>query len=218
VFFGRIGMGVYVPNPHRVSRAIYLIVSVGNDCLGFGEVNAEEKIRSLELELAGLEARRQELRTRINSLKEEISNSAKGLPILGKPCSEAAPTTTTEKLDLFLKLFRGRQDIYAKRWENLRTKKSGYAPVCANEWVKPLCEKPRVKCAECAHQKFLFLDERAVEAHLKGQTVVGTYAIRSDDTCIFLACDFDDKSWRDDVDAYKAAAAKLGVDVAVERS
>jgi hypothetical protein len=52
------------------------------------------------------------------------------------------------KITLFRSLFRGREDVYPRRFENRRTGKSGYQPACANEWARGLCEKPKVKCAE----------------------------------------------------------------------
>jgi hypothetical protein len=53
------------------------------------------------------------------------------------------------KVRLFRSFFRGREDIYARRFESLKTGGSGYAPACANEWVRGVCEKPRVKCVVC---------------------------------------------------------------------
>ena len=58
------------------------------------------------------------------------------------------------KIALFRSLFRGRDDVYARRFENRKTGKSGYAPACANEWVRGICEKPRIKCAVCRHVDF----------------------------------------------------------------
>jgi hypothetical protein len=58
------------------------------------------------------------------------------------------------KIRLFRSLFRGREDVYPRRFESRKTGKSGYAPVCANEWVQGICEKPRIKCAVCPHRRF----------------------------------------------------------------
>ncbi len=65
-----------------------------------------------------------------------------------------------------MQLFAARLDVYPQRWEN-KAGKSGYSPVCANEWVDPICKKPKIKCTDCSHQIFLSLDELAVESHLK---------------------------------------------------
>ncbi len=59
------------------------------------------------------------------------------------------------KIALFRSLFRGREDVYPRRFESRTTGKSGYAPACANEWVRGICEKPRIKCAVCPHLRFL---------------------------------------------------------------
>ncbi len=75
-----------------------------------------------------------------------------------------------------------------------------------------------MKCSKCSNRAFLKLDTQAARMHLEGKISIGTYAIRKDDTCTFLAADFDKMSWSDDVIAYKNAARELGIEVAVERS
>jgi hypothetical protein len=59
------------------------------------------------------------------------------------------------KIALFRSLFRGREDVYPRRFESRKSGKAGYAPACANEWVRGICEKPRIKCAECPNRRFL---------------------------------------------------------------
>ena len=49
-----------------------------------------------------------------------------------------------KKIELFMSLFKGRDDIYARHWTK-KDGKSNYSPVCLNEWKKGLCEKPRLK-------------------------------------------------------------------------
>src|SRR3972149_9505054 len=70
------------------------------------------------------------------------------------------------KIALFRSLFRGRDDVYPRRFESQRTGKSGYAPACANEWVRGICEKPRIKCADCPHRRFLPVTDEGVGGHL----------------------------------------------------
>src|ERR1700732_5232488 len=74
-----------------------------------------------------------------------------------------------EKIALFRSLFRGREDIYPRRFESRKTGKSGYSPVCANEWVQGICNNPRIKCAECPHRKFLPITDDVIRSHLSGQ-------------------------------------------------
>ena len=58
------------------------------------------------------------------------------------------------KIALFRSLFKGREDIYAKRFESKKTGKSGYQPVCRNEWVRGICEKPKINCGSCTERAF----------------------------------------------------------------
>jgi len=88
------------------------------------------------------------------------------------------------KVGLFRSLFQGRNDVYPCRFENFRTGKSGYAPACGNEWVRGVCEKPKIKCAACSHQCFLPVTDDVIRWHLSGQDdtgrdfVVGVYPMR----------------------------------------
>ncbi|MEK6726276.1 MAG: DEAD/DEAH box helicase family protein [Deltaproteobacteria bacterium] len=138
--------------------------------------------------------------------------------LLGSPALSSVPATSTEKIDLFLRLFCCRDDVSPKLWENKSKETKGYSPVCANEWVRGVCGKPKVKCSDCQGRSFQKLDTVALEAHLRGAATIGTYAIRTDDSCVFLACDFDGDGWQDDVKTYRNAARSMGIDVAVERS
>lgn len=124
----------------------------------------------------------------------------------------------SEKIALFLSLFACRLDVYPRFWENERDGRKGYSPVCANEWSRLVCEKPRIKCSMCMHQAFPPLDEVAVRNHLTGKSIIGTYAIREDHKCIFLAADFDEGEWQRDILAFRKAAEEMGIEVAMERS
>ncbi len=105
------------------------------------------------------------------------------------------------KIILFMSLFKGREDVYAKRWENRRGA-SGYSPVCLNEW-KPICVKPKIKCSKCTHKLYNHLNENTVEEHLRGKSVIGIYPMLPDETCHFLVIDFDDEGWVKDVSAIR---------------
>ena len=72
------------------------------------------------------------------------------------------------KIALFRSLFRGRDDVYPRRFESRTTGRSGYAPACANEWVRGVCEKPRIKCAECPNRRFLPVTDDVIRWHLSG--------------------------------------------------
>jgi hypothetical protein len=78
-----------------------------------------------------------------------------------------------EKVALFRSLFRGRDDVYPRRFESRRTGRAGYAPACGNEWVRGVCEKPRIKCADCAHRAFLPVTDEVIRWHLSGKDQAG---------------------------------------------
>lgn len=131
------------------------------------------------------------------------------------------------KIALFRSLFRGRQDVYARRFESLKTGKSGYAPACANEWVRGICRKPQIKCADCTHRKFLPMTDEVIFGHLSGHEpgdplrrpfVAGVYPLLEDETCFFLAIDFDKSGWQEDASAFVRACRRLDVPAALERS
>ncbi len=128
------------------------------------------------------------------------------------------------KIALFRSLFRGREDVYPRRFESRRTGKSGYQPACANEWARGLCEKPKVRCAECPSRRFLPVTDEVIRWHLSGQDnngsafVTGVYPMLQDETCFFLAVDFDKAGWREDVKAFLDTCHKLNVPAVLERS
>ncbi len=126
-------------------------------------------------------------------------------------------TTPAEKIRLFMSLFKGREDVYAKRWQN-REGRTGYAPVCRNEWKSDLCRKPAVKCFDCRHHTYGALDEKIIEAHLRGNIVAGLYPLRRDEMCHLLAVDFDDEGWQRDCATFRDVCVAFCISVALERS
>ena len=128
------------------------------------------------------------------------------------------------KIALFRSLFRGRVDVYPRRFESRKTGRSGYAPACANEWVRGVCEKPRIKCADCPNRRFFPVTDDFIRWHLSGHDaagqpfVAGVYPLLQDETCWFLAIDFDKANWQDDSTAFLETCAQLQVNAALERS
>lgn len=131
---------------------------------------------------------------------------------LNKACSLPA------KIRFFLDLIRGRRDVYAVRFENSKTGKSGYQPACANLWRRPLCQKPKVKCHECHHRMLLPLSEEVVAQHLAGQTTIGIYPLLSTEACWFVTADFDKDGWQEDASAFVRTCRNHGLEPALERS
>lgn len=138
------------------------------------------------------------------------------------PVEPSRPVTTktdpSEKIHLFMSLFKGREDLYARRWESKDGTRSGYTPVCMNEGDPVLCRKFRVKCSSCDQRSYAPLDEGAVEAHLRGNIVAGVYPLRQDETCHFLAIDFDKEGWEQDISTLNDVCRTFNIPVATERS
>ena len=132
-----------------------------------------------------------------------------------------------ERIALFMSLFKGREDVFARRWFSKATGKGGYQPVCVNEWRREVCDKKAYKCAECPNRNFAPLTFQDLYRHLEGKDenccdVVGLYAIMSDNNCSFLCTDFDDKSckhgYKDDVLAFVGVCRDWQIPYAIERS
>lgn len=165
-------------------------------------------------ELAALRAEN----TRLIALLE--SHGIEWRPTLqpATPPAEPSRLSTDEKVALFRRLFRGRTDVYPVRWESKSTGKSGYAPACANEWRAGVCEKPRIKCGDCSNRLLIPLSDAVIYNHLAGEHTVGVYPLMEDDSCYFLAVDFDEAEWWEDARAFMQSCDELGVPAALEIS
>lgn len=140
------------------------------------------------------------------------------------PSAVTMASAPEEKIRLFRNLFRGREDVFAKRWENGKTGKSGYSPACDAEWIRGVCDKKRVACAVCPNRRLTPVDDHVIAAHLRGKDArgkpftMGSYPLLADDTVRYAALDFDKKSWRADSGSVCEILKELGLPVARERS
>lgn len=142
----------------------------------------------------------------------------------------SVPTITLsidERIRLFQSLFKGREDVFARRWFSKTTGKSGYQPVCINEWKQGICDKKKYRCVICPNRNFAPLTSQDMYRHLEGKDeyccdVVGLYAIMQDNNCAFLCADFDDKNckygYKEDVLAYVGVCREWLIPYAIERS
>ena len=168
------------------------------------EIEQEKRIAELRREIEELETRR---RIKDSELRE-LERAPKSLfDLVPRQQCGSRTLNPNDKIALFLKLFGARRDVYPRFWESAHSGKKGYSPACANDIP-----------ASGSAKRYLPLDEHAVEAHLRGSQAIGVYALRTDDSCIFLAADFDGDGWQDNVLGYKKAASRIGATVAVERS
>ncbi|MGE0465703.1 MAG: DEAD/DEAH box helicase family protein [Steroidobacteraceae bacterium] len=177
----------------------------------------------LRAQLAALEEQSRALKRRIERLEPPAVRPSTSI----SPAEVTAASPSSEKVNLFRKLFSGRTDVFPVRWENSGTGRSGYAPACRNEWVRGVCDKPRVKCGECPNQAFIPISDVIIASHLRGKAaagrvnapyVCGVYPLLANDTCWFLAVDFDGEEWSADALAFFETCRVNGVPVAIERS
>ncbi len=169
-----------------------------------------------------LKAKLGEIQTDIHTSKNDIIDKQS---ILDEKQAYASPlpeinnkSDSISKIKLFMSLFKGRDDVYAKRWENKNKGTSGYSPVCLNQWQSGVCGKPKNPCSKCKNKLYAALDEDVIENHLRGNIVVGIYPMLPDETCRFLAMDFDGADWQKDISALRDVCMEFNIPVAVERS
>ena len=161
--------------------------------------------------------------TRLKALLTSHGIAWKQAPASAKePAStETAPTpaqfTTADKIALFRRLFRGRTDVYPQRWESAKGT-SGYSPACGNEWKPGICPKPKVKCGDCNQRLLLPVTDQVIYDHLAGKHTVGVYPLLSDDSCYFLAADFDAADWREDALAFMRSCREQQIPAVLEIS
>ena len=126
-------------------------------------------------------------------------------------------TITDQQLELFMSLFRGREDVYAHRWE--KNERSGYSPAYDFNWNEFMAHKRRGGSMKDFENKKLFpLTKEVVKKHLLGQHVVGVYPILTDNTSYFIAADFDGETWNHDAKAFLRACEDAGINAYLERS
>lgn len=135
--------------------------------------------------------------------------------------------SSDEKVTLFRSVFRGREDVFARRWYSVSSGKSGYQPVCENEWRSDLCNKKKYKCSECPHRRLASLTDRDISNHLigndpNGRDVIGLFPVLADNTCYLLCADFDDKNsehgYQEDILTYKNICNDWHIPAYIERS
>ena len=162
--------------------------------------------------LAECERQREEnhrLRERLG-VAPAMSESSPAVAHVQAPATDGitAKSSPDEKVKLFRSLFRGRDDVYAVRWEG-RDGKKGYSPACRRVWGTPQTDEPK---------EYFPLTDQVIHDHLTGKLTAGVYPLLADETCWFLAADFDKATWQDDVRAFLHTCAAWKVPAVIERS
>jgi len=172
-------------------------------------------LKALESRLSEQVRQVEETRELIQQIKTKLAAEDKERAVA--PTREG-PTTAAAKIALFKSLFRGREDVFPRLWISQKKNTKGYSPVCANDGKRTLCDKFRIKCGECQHRRFSSLDDQVIMDHLQGRHVIGVYPMLPDETCWFLAADFDGEGWREDAKAVLETCREHSVPATLERS
>jgi hypothetical protein len=190
-----------------------------------------EEFESLSEKLARVTAECERLRAENERLRRALTDSSlvpeekQGLHMpAGETVLSGAGALVHEKLSvpekiaLFRSLFRGREDVYALRWEAADGKPS-CSPACIRDWkaLRSLPEAERRKLDKATRQLLPVTDE-VINAHLSGKCTAGIYPLLPDDTCWFLAIDFDRESWKLDAVSFVESCRERNVPAALERS
>jgi len=186
-------------------------------------------IASTEAELIELESSRSKLLSHIAELQRDKAAFFQSPGASGDNHNQTVTNQSSqdEKITLFQSLFRGREDVYPRRFESMKTGKQGYQPACQNEWIRGVCEKPKIRCEDCGQRKFLPVTDQVMRNHLQGfdpqdrpghNFTIGVYPMLPDETCWLLAADFDKASWQDDARAFLGTCSMFNVPAALERS
>ncbi len=161
-----------------------------------------------------------QLRLRVHQSKDSVPPKPKQLAHANDGAPSSSPLTNDSrpeaKVSLFRSLFRGRDDVYAVRWEG-RSGTTGYAPAGLREWDQPPSTHRGKKQSFHYNQLFPLSDE-VIRDHLLGKQTIGVYPLLQDDTCWFVAVDFDKKTWQTDAHAFLTMSHEVGVPAVLERS
>ncbi len=178
-----------------------------------------------EQELDKLRKECEQLRAENPLLKQALATND-GQAVVASPDhngDDRAPAVTAAsaaeaKIALFRSLFRGREDVYAVRWQR-SDGRSGYSPTAQRDWKAYLASSAADrKEVDRKTRTLLPLTDHVIRQHLQGSITIGIYPLLTDETCWFLAVDFDKAGWQDDVTAFAAVCREKGVPAAIERS
>jgi superfamily II DNA or RNA helicase len=189
----------------------------------------ERKISEIEAELANLDHHRNQLLDELTQLRRQLlqKDSPAQLLLNIQGIKVNNQSSQEEKIRLFRSLFKGRKDVFPRRFENSKTGKSGYAPVCRNEWQAGICQKPKIACQECNFRAFVQVNDEIIRDHLMGidpndrsgrDFTIGVYPLLADESCWFLAADFDKSTWTEDAKTFLETCVNYQVPAVLERS
>jgi superfamily II DNA or RNA helicase len=194
------------------------------------KAEVDQLIARAEEELARLNTERAKVIESLKNLRFErtqIDRPPDQLSLFSNSISLTNDSSEEAKITLFRSLFRGREDVYPRRFESAKTGRSGYQPACQNEWTRGICKKPKIICRDCDNKNYLPITDVVIRNHLMGidpsatntkDFTIGVYPLLVDETCWFLAADFDKDTWMEDVTAFLETCHTHNVPAVLERS
>lgn len=124
---------------------------------------------------------------------------------------------TPQQVQIFMSIFRGRNDVYAKYWE--KNGKSGYSPAYQINWSEFMAFKAKGgRFSDFPNKKPLFLTIEAIQSHLNGYQTIGIYPLFKDNISYFIVADFDGKNWITENRSFIKTCKKYNIPVYLERS
>ncbi len=185
-----------------------------------GQDNIQDRLKTVQDECQRLRQENVRLRAMLGidhpATNEPISQAVLVPKLSSTGTSEVS--TPEKKIALFRNLFRGREDVFAIRWEG-KSGKSGYSPAGVMDWRAIHASRPEERKKVARETRMLQpLTDDAIRNHLIGKQTIGVYPLLPDDMCWFLAVDFDKKSWIIDAAAFAATCRRFEIPIAVERS
>jgi hypothetical protein len=103
------------------------------------------EIADLQKRLAELDRERESVLIALEHLELRGELELQTAPQIVTDAFATSALSNADKITLFRSLFRGRDDVFPRRWENPKSGKIGYAPACRNEWIRGICDKPRLQ-------------------------------------------------------------------------
>jgi superfamily II DNA or RNA helicase len=175
--------------------------------------SVEQRLADALAECERLRVENQQLRERcgLPQVETAAQSTANTVEFDSTSATVTSKSSSDEKVKLFRSLFRGREDVYATRWEG-RNGKTGYSPAHRKIWSNSFQKRPDEP------KEYFPLTDQVIHDHLTGKLTAGVYPLLTDETCWFLAADFDKATWQDDVRAFLQTCADWKIPAALERS
>ncbi len=127
-------------------------------------------------------------------------------------------TEIPDKLkEVYRMLFRGRENVYAIRWE--KDEASGYRPAYIVDWEGYNKHKAQGGSFKTFKGKeYAPLTSDVLQSHWDGKELIGIYPLLPDNTSYFIAADFDKENWREQVLAFVKVCQQVDLKCYIERS